>query len=163
MEVNLAAVQQRTVSTEEYIRTINQRFIERFLERRQTYVLHEETAKRIRELAANYVIVVFSAEWCKDCMANLPVLDLLSQKTGIEVGIFGKIKADPLSHTRKWRIPPSPPEIETFKIEKLPTMILFDKKGLEIGRIVEKPTLALTLEEEVYEILKKSEASKLML
>jgi len=30
---------------------------------------------------------------------------------------------------KKWRIPPSPPEVKAFGVEKLPWIIVFDKKG----------------------------------
>lgn len=162
MKADLALIRERTISAEEYVRSINPRFIEKWQERKQTYMLQEETSRRIKELADGYLIVAFSAEWCKDCITNIPVLDLLSEKTGIDVRIFGKIKSDPLSHTRKWRIPPSPQETETFRIEKLPTTIIFDKNGFEVGRIIEKPATATTLEQEILWILLRNEATKPM-
>jgi hypothetical protein len=75
----------------------------------------------------------------KDCAKHIPVLALLSEATGLEVRVFGGIKKDPLSHTCKWRIPPSPPEVRTFDIDGLPTIMILDAKGREIGRIVETP------------------------
>jgi hypothetical protein len=47
------------------------------------------------------VLVVFSAQWCKDCATNIPVLALISEATGVDVRVFGGLKKDPLSHTRK--------------------------------------------------------------
>jgi len=40
---------------------------------------------------------------------------------------------DVLNPKRKWRIPPSPPEVETFKVDKIPLMIIIDRKGKELG------------------------------
>jgi hypothetical protein len=94
-------------------------------------------------------VVAFSAEWCKDCAVNIPVLALISEATGLEVRIFGGLKKDPLSHTRKWRIPPSPPEVEMFHVDKIPLIILFDKEGKEVGKIIENPREKPTLEEEL--------------
>jgi len=71
----------------------------------------------------------------------------------LEVRIFGGLKKDPLSHTRKWRIPPSPPEVETFHVDKIPLIILFDREGKEIGKIVENPREKPTLEEELLKII----------
>ncbi|MDI6690325.1 MAG: hypothetical protein QME50_00450 [Candidatus Bathyarchaeota archaeon] len=59
---------------------------------------------------------------------------------------------DPLSRERKWRIPPSPPEVETFNVDKIPLIILFDNDGKEIGRVVENPH-EQTLEEELLKII----------
>jgi hypothetical protein len=72
----------------------------------------------------------------------------------MDVRIFGGLKKDPLSHTQKRRIPPSPPEVETFHIDKIPTIVVMSKEGKEIGRIVESPKLTPTLEQEICEIIK---------
>ena len=61
---------------------------------------------------------------------------------------------DPLSHTIKWRIPPSPPEVITFNVDKIPLIIVFDVNGKEIGRIVESAKRCPTLEQELCEIIK---------
>jgi len=151
MSINLAEIRIRTLSVNEYLDGLEEPSREKFLSRKQTYTLNQETVKHLREVADKYVIIVFSAKWCKDCTANVPVLALIAEATGLEVRIFGGLKKDPLSHTRKWRIPPSPPEVETFNIDKIPVIIIADKEGVEIGRIVENPQPIHTLEEEIYE------------
>ena len=103
------------------------------------------------------MLVVFSAQWCKDCATNIPVLALISEATGVDVRVFGGLKKDPLSHTRKGRIPPSPPEADTFRIGKIPTMIVLNRDGREIGRIVENPKLAPTLKQGICEIIKSQQ------
>jgi thiol-disulfide isomerase/thioredoxin len=100
------------------------------------------------------VIVAFSAEWCKDCASSIPVLALISEATGLEVRIFGGLIKDPLNHTGKWRIPPSPIEVETFNVHKIPLIIIIDTDGREIGRIIEKPNEP-TIEEEILKIISK--------
>jgi len=72
----------------------------------------------------------------------------------LEVRIFGGLKKDALSHSHKWRIPPSPPETELYNIEKLPTILILNLDGREIGRIVENPKKQSTLEQELLEIIK---------
>lgn len=79
---------------------------------------------------------------------------LIAEATGLEVRIFGGIKKDTLSHTSKWRIPPSPPEVTTFRVDRLPTIIVFDVDGKEVGRIEERPKTMPTLEQEICEIVK---------
>ncbi len=125
--------------------------------RKLTYQLNPETVNQLKEFSNRYLIVAFSAEWCKDCAANIPVLALISEATGLEVRIFGGLKRDPLNPKRKWRIPPSPPEVETFKVDKTPTIMLVKREGEEVGRIIENPKYMPTLEQELYEIIKKKE------
>jgi thiol-disulfide isomerase/thioredoxin len=152
MKVNLAEIKDKTVNISSYIDSLENSFREKFLTRKENYRLKQEIINRLERFAKNYVIVAFSAEWCKDCAANIPVLALVSEATGLEVRVFGGLKKDPLSKTRKWRIPPSPPEVETFSVDKIPLMIIFDMEGNEIGRIIEKPKEP-TLEEEILKMI----------
>lgn len=154
MKVSLSEVRKRTVSVDEYINALEQPFKERYLARKQTYELRLETIDQLRKLADRYAVIVFSATWCKDCAENIPVLALIAESTGLEVRVFGGLMKDPLSHTCRWRIPPSPPEVVTFNIDRIPLMIIVDVNGQEIGRIVESPKRWPTLEQELYEIIK---------
>jgi thiol-disulfide isomerase/thioredoxin len=152
MNIDLKETRKRTVLIGQYVNNLKQPFKEKFLARKHTYKLNQEAITRIKEFADKYFIVAFSAEWCKDCAANIPVLALISEETGLEVRVFGGLMKDPLSRERKWRIPPSPPEVEAFNVDKIPLIILFDKEGNEIGRIIENPK-APTLEEELLKII----------
>jgi thiol-disulfide isomerase/thioredoxin len=153
MNSNLSEIRKRTVSVNQYIESLKQPFRDKFLAIKKAYQLKKEATDQLRKYAEEYVVVVFSAEWCKDCAGNIPVLALISEATGLEVRIFGHLMKDPLSHTRKWRIPPSPPEVETFQVDKIPLMIMFNKEGEAIGKIVENPQKKPTLEEELIEII----------
>ncbi len=157
MKVDLSEVRKKTVLVDQYIDCIKQPFSERFLTRKQTYQLKLETVNQLKEFTNKYLIVAFSAEWCKDCAANIPVLALISEATGLEIRVFGGLKRDPLNPKRKWRIPPSPPEVETFNVDKTPTIILIDRDGKEVERIIENPKYTPTLEQELYEIIKKKQ------
>jgi thiol-disulfide isomerase/thioredoxin len=154
MDVNLEEIRNRTLTVKAYLNGIEQRFLEKFLSRKETYTLEENAKREIKQHTKNQMILAFSAHWCKDCATSIPVLYLLAETTGIEVRVFGGIKSDPLSHSRKWRIPPSPKEMETFKIEKIPTIIVFDEQGHEMGRLVENPRIMPTLEQEIWEIMR---------
>jgi hypothetical protein len=157
MSIDLSEIIERTVPVNQYINSLKQSFRERFLTRKQTYEPKQQAINELKKSASKCVIVAFSAEWCKDCAANIPVLALISEAMGMGVRVFGGLKKDPLSHTRKWRIPPSPPEVETFHIDKIPTTIVMSREGMEIGRIVENPKLAPTLEQEICEIIKSQQ------
>ncbi|MEM3464348.1 MAG: thioredoxin family protein [Candidatus Bathyarchaeia archaeon] len=161
MKIDLEQIKQRTVSVNQYIANISEPFREKFLERKKAYKLNPEAVSELKKLANNVVVVAFSAEWCKDCAANIPVLALLSEATGLEVRIFGGLKRDPLNLKRKWSIPPSPPEVEIFNVDKIPLILIFNKEGVELGRMVENPKLGLTLEEELLQIIMKSAERKM--
>ena len=151
--IALDEIRRKTVSVDEYLSSMESPFKEKFLARRESYQLNKKAVDELRRIANRYTIVVFSAEWCKDCTNNIPVLDLVSQATGLEVRVFGHIKRDVLSTKEKWRIPPSPPEVKTFGVEKLPWIIIFDKKGEEVGKIIENPVHTGSIEEELLYIL----------
>jgi thiol-disulfide isomerase/thioredoxin len=153
MKVGLSEIRQRTVSVNHYMNSIKEPFREKFLERKKVYKLKVDVLRKLRNFANDYVIVAFSAEWCKDCAANIPILALLSEATGLEVRVFGGLKRNPLNPNKKWSIPPSPPEVETFCVDKIPYILVFNKKGEKVGEIVENPEKGLTLEEEILKIV----------
>ena len=153
MSINLSEIRKKTISVEQYLDSLEEPFHERFLTKKQTYKLSQEAVNQLKKIADKYVIVAFSAEWCKDCTVNIPVLALISEATELEVRIFGGLKKDPLGHTRKWRIPPSPQEVETFQVDKIPLIIVFDKNGKDVGKIIENPQKKPTLEEELIQIV----------
>ena len=157
MRINPTATRRKTLAADEYIGSLEQIFRDRFLARKQTYQLQCVAVEELQKSAGSFTIVAFSASWCKDCAEQIPVLCLIAEATGLEIRIFGGIKKDPLSHTSKWRIPPSPPEVTTFHVDKLPTIIVFDVDGKEVGRIEERPKTMPTLEQEIYEIVKSSQ------
>ena len=155
MAINLSEIRKKTVSVEQYLDSLEEPFREKFLTRKQTYTLNQEAVNQLTKYAEGCMVVAFSAEWCKDCAVNIPVLALISEAAGLEVRIFGGLKKDSLSQTRKWRIPPSPPEVETFQVDKIPLIIALDKEGKEIGKIIENPREKPTLEEELVKITER--------
>jgi thiol-disulfide isomerase/thioredoxin len=157
MPLNLNEIRTRTVSANDYINSLEEPFKEKFLTRKQTYAPNPEAIKQLKAFAGKYVIIAFSATWCKDCALNVPVLALTSETAGMEVRVFGGLKKDPLDQVHKWRIPPSPQEVETLNVEKIPLIIIADAEGNEIGRIVEKPSHQPTLEQEIIEIIKSQQ------
>lgn len=153
---NLKLIMKRTVSVDRYINKMAQPFRKKFLTRKQTYQLSEEAVQKLKSYAKDVVILVFSAEWCKDCTANVPVLALLAEKTGMNVRVFGGLKKDLLNPKERWRVPPSPPEVKTFNVQKTPHIIMFDKQGKQLGTIIENPKPENTLEEEILHIIQQA-------
>jgi thiol-disulfide isomerase/thioredoxin len=155
MNVNLSEIRKRALLIDEYVDDLEEPSKEKYLARKQAYQLQTDTIDELKKHACKHVILVFSASWCKDCAQQVPVLALIAEKTGMEVRVFGGIKKDPLSHTSKWRIPPSPPEVLTFAVESIPLIIILDLNGMEIGRIIESPKRFPTLEQEICEIIRR--------
>ncbi len=127
---------------------------ESFEKRRAEYKLDGVVAKEITKKVKDYVVVAFSAEWCPDCMRNVPVLNLIAEATGLEVLIFGHIMRDGKSNTRKWAVPPSPPEVYEFNVPKIPLIAVLRKDGEMVGEIVENPPTGKTVEQALLDIMK---------
>jgi thiol-disulfide isomerase/thioredoxin len=120
-------------------------------EQYEIYVLDEEAVTKIRCHASRVMVVVFSAEWCPDCHRNVPILALLSTKTGLKVRVFGHLMRD--AKRTGWRIPPSPPEVEDFKVVKIPHITVLDLNGEVVGEIIENPPEGKSLEQAILDIL----------
>jgi thiol-disulfide isomerase/thioredoxin len=157
MNVDLSQIRRKTASVIDYVDGVEEQFREKFLERKRTYQLHQETVNQLRKYAGRYVVIAFSASWCKDCATNIPVLARINEASGIEVRVFGGLKKDPLDHTRKWRVPPSPSEVYVLNVDKIPLIIIVDTYGREIGRIVENPKRRPTLEQELLDVIESPE------
>lgn len=126
----------------------------------KTYSLKKDVVKELKKYVDKMFIVVFSAEWCKDCAANVPVLALLADKIELKVRVFGGLKKDPLNPNEKWRIPPSPPEVKEFEVERTPHTVIFHIDGRELGKIIENPAPNKTMEEERLQLMKQSKGAK---
>jgi thiol-disulfide isomerase/thioredoxin len=107
-------------------------------------------------------IVVLGADWCPDCVKNIPIMikitKLMNDKTvdmkilyGIMVNAFHK-PGEPLWHKKR-----SPPEATNpkFNLTAIPTFYFFNRRGNLVGIIIENPKAGSTLEEEILGILKK--------
>lgn len=116
----LKELMRRTVSVKDYIMHMNDPFRGRFLERMETYSLNEENVEELTKYVDGVFVVVFSAEWRKDCTANVPVIALLADKTGVKVKVLVALKR-PFESQRKWRIPPSLPRSKGIQSRENPT------------------------------------------
>ncbi|TXT54228.1 MAG: hypothetical protein BAJATHORv1_80035 [Candidatus Thorarchaeota archaeon] len=147
--VNLEDIRSRTQSVRKYIEGMKEKDREKFLSVYNDYQLNQDAAKELREYAPDISIVVISAAWCKDCVNAIPVLLKLEEEIGLEIRSFGKVKTVPLDPDVQWAIPPSPPEMEKWKVKAIPWIEIFGKDGKRIGTIIEKPSIKSTIEEEI--------------
>ncbi|MBN1683534.1 thioredoxin family protein [Candidatus Bathyarchaeota archaeon] len=152
MKVNIEKLRSRSVLVTNYIQEPGIGY-EKFSQRKKEYTVDQSIIQKLRPFTNKVIIFVFSAEWCPDCHRNVPILELISEKTGIEIRVFGHIKRSNVNSTKKWSIPPSPEEAEEFNVQKIPYIILFDREGEKIGEIIENPPKGKTLEETLLKIL----------
>jgi thiol-disulfide isomerase/thioredoxin len=153
LKYDLEKIKARSEAVREYI-SAPSKAKDAFDKRRAEYKLDAAVTKELKKRTKNYMIVVFSAEWCPDCIRNVPVLDLIAEAAGMEVRVFGHIMRDAKSNTRKWAVPPSPPEVDEFNVPKIPLMIVLKKDGEKVGEIVENPPPGKTLEQALLDIIK---------
>jgi thiol-disulfide isomerase/thioredoxin len=125
----------------------------KLIENYNSYMLDLKVTEKLNKFVKEVVIFVFSAEWCSDCIRNVPILAHLNNKIGLEVRVFGRIMKDAKSNKQRWRIPPSPDELTEFNVTKIPFIVILNKKGKMLGKIVENPPKGKSLEETVLEIL----------
>jgi thiol-disulfide isomerase/thioredoxin len=105
-----------------------------------------------------YTIVALFANWCGDSRKAIPVLALLEKEIGRNIPCLGGMKKPPYGSKKLWDVPPSPVEVETFEVTSSPTILIFDKEGIEIGRIKTRAKMTSTIEEELVKIIEDSQA-----
>ena len=149
---NIEKIRNNTHTVQNYLAevSVNQ---PKFIRTLSNYVLDKDVTGKLADYSDDIVIVAFSAEWCKDCHRNIPILHHISDTTGIEVRVFGHLMRDVKNKDKHWRIPPSPVEVEEFNVGKIPLIVILDMKGMQLGQLVENPPEGKTLEETMLKIL----------
>jgi thiol-disulfide isomerase/thioredoxin len=154
---NLTALRASSEPVEEYISSPSEA-TEAFTQRLREYTLDHIVTEKLKAYTETVHIFVFSAEWCKDCKKNVPVLKLIQDATGIQVRVLGHIMRDvknsrPRTPDEKWKIPPSPPEVKEFNALNIPYIAVLNANGKELGAVIENPPEDKTLEAALLEIL----------
>jgi thiol-disulfide isomerase/thioredoxin len=154
--VDLDDIRKRTKNARDYVESIGGKAGGQFLEVYDEYKLNPQSTQELKALAEGLVFVVMSAGWCKDCRAALPVLMHLEEEIGLDVRCFGGIKTAPLDPDHRWKIPPSPPEMEDWGVTAIPWIEILNSDGHRVAVIIEKPTVKPTLEAELVYVLKEA-------
>ena len=153
----LEDVQKDAKGASECIESIPQMYRGGFVRQKEEYSLSTKAIERLKILCEEYTCVVFYADWCGDSKKAVPVLALIEEQTGKKILALGGMTKPPYGSKSLWAVPPSPPEVETFKITSSPTILIFNKAGEEIGRIKTRQRLTPTIEEEIVKIIEDSE------
>jgi len=152
---DLKALRDNSEPVDEYLSAPSEAS-EAFTGRLREYELDPIVTGELKAYAGKAYIFSFSAEWCKDCKRNVPVLKLIQDATGIEVRVLGHIMRDPMNPDERWRIPPSPPQVRDFNVVKIPYIVVLDARGNELGAVIENPPADKTLEEALLAILESA-------
>jgi thiol-disulfide isomerase/thioredoxin len=153
LKFELGKIKARSEAVHDYV-SAPSKAKDAFDTRSAEYKLDTTVMKELKKKAYAYTIVAFSAEWCPDCLRNIPVLHLIAEATGMGIRVFGHLMRDAKSNERRWAVPPSPPEVEEFNVVKIPLIVVLNKRGEKIGEIIENPPTGKTLEQALLDIMK---------
>ena len=147
-----------SVRVDEMIKNLSGTDGEIIKENFEKYEPIEEVLSELEEKAKGYLFVVFSADWCKDCkIVTAAFAKIIKLRPTINSVFYKGIKSAPKDPNIRWRVPPSPPEVNDFDLRKIPTIYILDSNGKLIGEMIENPEHKPTLEEELVYILDKAQ------
>lgn len=112
------------------------------------YSPDEEIVKKLKPLLKKVTIKAFMGTWCGDSQEQTPIFYKI-----LDAAEFKYKKLEMISVNRKKKTPDNLQK--GFNIKRVPTFIFFNKKGKEIGRIVEYPRE--TIEADMLKILSGEE------
>lgn len=151
---DLAQLKKNGKTVEDYMSCLEGKSGDEIKTNCELYEPKEDVIAALAEKAKGYTFVVFSAVWCKDCKTNVAAFaKILEHQPDIEVIFFSGIKTAPLDPDIRWRVPPSPPEVDDFDLRKIPTFYILNSEGVQVGEMIENPEHKETLEEELLYIL----------
>ncbi len=130
----------------DYINTVRNQNSKQTMKRRvQEYQPKQDIVDRFAALNSRYYMVVFSAEWNAECRVHIPSLAKLMIQANNSIV---SVKVVHFDENRDIA--------EEMRVLRIPTIVVHDRSWREIGRFVEKAQHGGTLEEELWEIVKKS-------
>ncbi len=127
-----------------------------FIRQKDEYKLNMNAVEKLKQHLEEYSIVVLFADWCGDSRRALPVLALIEKETGKPFRALGGMTKPPYGSDKPWAVPPSPEEVDTFRVTSSPTILIFDKHGEEVGRIKTRAKMTASIEEEIVKIIEDS-------
>jgi thiol-disulfide isomerase/thioredoxin len=129
----------------DYINTVRNPSSKQTMKRRvQEYQPKPDIVDKFSTISSRLFMVVFSAEWSGECRAQIPSLAKLLIETN-NSNILAKV----VDFDENRDI------AEEMGVLRIPAIVVHDKSWREIGRFVEKPQHGGTLEEELWDIVRK--------
>ena len=118
--------------------------------RMQEYNPNPKSIDTLERIDEKHHLIVFSADWCSDCVAYVPGLAkslIMAKNNMLQARIVDYDAYRDMA--------------EEFNIRAIPTIIVYDKNWKEIGRFVETPKKYGTVEEELCAILESRSSTKI--
>jgi thiol-disulfide isomerase/thioredoxin len=106
------------------------------------YTPNPNSIDKLENIDQKFHLVIFSAEWCGDCVAYVPGL---AKSLAIAKNDMLQARVVDYDNHRDMA--------DEMNIRKIPTIIVYDKNWKEIGRFTESPQKYGTVEEELCAIL----------
>ena len=151
---DIAQLRKNGKSITDYMSCLEGKSGEEIKDNCEMYVPKEDVIADLAAKAKGYTFVVFSAVWCKDCKTNIAAFaKILEYQPSIDAIFFSGIKSAPLDPNIRWKVPPSPPEVDDFDLRKIPTFYILNSEGKIVATMIENPEHKETLEEELLYIL----------
>jgi thiol-disulfide isomerase/thioredoxin len=130
----------------DYINTIKNPTVKSTIKKRiQEYQPKREVIDNFSSLTDRYFFVIFATEWNAECRAQLPNLAKLfvaANNAALNMKVIDYDENRDIA--------------DEMNVLRIPTIIVHDRAWREIGRFVEKPQYGGTLEEELWEIIRKN-------
>jgi thiol-disulfide isomerase/thioredoxin len=129
----------------DYINTIKNPTVKQTIKKRiQEYQPKTDIIDKFSSITARYFFVVFATEWNAECRAQLPNLArvfVAANNAALNIKVIDFDENRDIA--------------DEMNVLRIPTIIIHDRAWREIGRFVEKSQHSGTLEEELWEIIKK--------
>ena len=115
----------------------------------QEYHPNPEIVNKFSSITDRYFLVIFATERNAECRAQLPNLAkifIAARNAALNVKVIDFDENRDIA--------------DEMRVLRIPTVIVHDRSWREIGRFVEKPQRFPTLEEELWEIIEKSQKTQ---
>ncbi len=135
----------------DYINEIKVQKSRQSMKRRlQEYNPNQTSIDSLERVDEKYHLIVFSAEWCGDCVAYVPGLAkslIMAKNNMLQARVVDYDSYRDMA--------------EELNIKAIPTIIVYDKNWNELGRFIETPKKYGTVEEELCAILGSKGTTKI--
>jgi thiol-disulfide isomerase/thioredoxin len=127
----------------DYINEIKvQRSRQSMKRRLQEYTPKSSSIDMLERVDEKYHLIVFSAQWCSDCVAYVPGLAkslIIAKNNMLQARVVDYDAYRDMA--------------EELNIRAVPTIVVYDRNWKEVGRFIETPKKFGTVEEELCAIL----------
>jgi thiol-disulfide isomerase/thioredoxin len=131
----------------DYVNSIKNPTVRQTVKKRiQEYRPKLDVIDKFSSLTDRFFFVVFATEWNAECRAQLPNLAkvfIAANNAALNIKVIDFDENRDIA--------------DEMRVLRIPTVIIHDRSWKEIGRFVEKPQHGGTLEEEVWEIIEKTQ------